>query len=118
MERDNIIDYILNEGNKTRRRRNNNRRRRYPNHNKKNDLSEASATTRSKLGGDRSTTTGGTGSILFARIWTDIEYENTVNTNIHTNDETVQVVDVIYSDSDRDEGSKCDMEDSAFVVDD
>ena len=48
----------------------------------------------------------------------EIEYERTVNTNKHTNDETVKVTYLIDSDSDSDEGSKCDTEDSDFVVDD
>ena len=64
VERDNIIDYILNEGNNTGIRRNNIKIRRDPNHDHENDFSEASVTTRIKLGGDGSKTNGGTGSIL------------------------------------------------------
>ena len=63
-------------------------------------MSESNATTRSKHGGYESTKIGGTGSILLAGKFTDSEDERTVNTNTHTNDETVQVVDVIDSDSD------------------
>ena len=79
---------------------------------------EASVTTRRKLGGDRSTKYGGTRSIFIAMILTESEDERTVNTNKHTNDETVKVTYLIDSDSDSDEGSKCDTEDSDFVVDD
>ena len=59
----------------------------------------SSATTRSKLGRDRITTTGGTGSILLSGILTEIEDERTFNTNTHTNDEILQVADVINSEN-------------------
>ena len=105
VERANIIDYIFNEGNRNRRIRNNNKRRRDTNHNKENDLSEASDVNRSEIGGDGSTKTGGTGSILIYDLFAESEYERTVNTNTHNNDETVQVADVIYSDSESYKGS-------------
>ena len=63
-----MIDYIFNEGNKTTRRRDNDRIIWYPNHNTENDLEEATAKTRGRLGGDRITRTGGTGPILLADI--------------------------------------------------
>ena len=66
-------------------------------------MSEASATTRRELGGYEITTTGGTVSIFFARIFTEIEDSRTANTNAHTNYEIVQVSDVIDSGSDSDE---------------
>ena len=50
-------------------------------------------------------------------ILNESEDARTVNTNTHTKDETVQFPDVIDSDNDIDDGSNCDMEDSAFVVD-
>ena len=120
LERANIIDYRFNEGNNDIRGSNKNKIRRDTNHNKENNLEEASATTCIKLGGDGSTTatTGGTGSIFLAGVWTGIEYTRSVNTTTHTNDETVQTVDVIGSNSGIDEGSNSDMEDSYFVVDD
>ena len=55
---------------------------------------------------------------MFAGIFTEIEDARTVNTNTHTNGEILQVEDVTYSDSESDEGSKFDMEYSAFMVDD
>ena len=79
-------------------------------------MSEASVTTRSKLGGDGGTKYGGNRLIFLAVILTDIEDARTVNTNTHTNDETVTFADVISSDDEIDEGSNCDMEDSYFVV--
>ena len=118
MERANIIDYIFNWGNKTRRRSNNNKRRRYNNRNQENDLSEASAKTRSELCGGVSTTNGGTGSILLSGILTESEYVRTVNTNTHINDKTLKVADVIDNDSEINEGSNYDMEYSDFVEDD
>ena len=69
-------------------------------------MGEASATTRSELGGYGSTTTGGTGSIFVAGTCTESEYSMTVNNNTHTNDETEQVADIIDSESDSYEGSK------------
>ena len=114
LERANIIDYIFNDVNKNLIRRNNNKIRRDPNHNQENDLSEASAATRSELGGYLSTTTSGTGSILLAGILAESEYARTVITNSHNNDETVQVVDIIDSE----ESSNYDMEDPDFVDDD
>ena len=80
-------------------------------------MSEAIVTTRRKLGGDEIIKAGGTGSILLAVILTESEDARTVNTNIHTNDETVQFSDVIESDNDIEEGSNYNMEDSNFVVD-
>ena len=120
LERANIIDYRFNEGNNDIRGSNKNKIRRDTNHNKENNLEEASATTCIKLGGDGSTTatTGGTGSIFLAGVCTGIEYTRSVNNTTHTNDETVQTVDVIGSNSGIDEGSNSDMEDSYFVVDD
>ena len=50
-------------------------------------------------------------------ILNQIEETRTINTTTPNNDETVQVVDVIDSDSDIAEGSNCDMEDSDFMVD-
>ena len=41
-----------------------------------------------------------------------------IDTNKHTNDEQLQVLDVIDSEIDSDEGSKCNMEYSDFMVDD
>ena len=81
-------------------------------------MSEASVTTRSKLGGDGSNKSDGTKSIFLAVILTESEDARNVNTNIHTNDETVKFADVIDSDNEIDEGSNCDMEDSYFVVGD
>ena len=111
LERANIIDYRFNEGNNDIRGSNKNKIRRDTNHNKENNL---------EVGGDGSTTatTGGTGSIFLAGVWTGIEYTRSVNTTTHTNDETVHTVDVIGSNSGIDEGSNSDMEDSYFVVDD
>ena len=68
MERANLISYRLNEGNKTRRRRNSNKIRRDMNNNQENYFSEESYTTRRKLCGYGSTTTGGTVSILLSGI--------------------------------------------------
>ena len=56
-------------------------------------------------------------SIFLSGILTESEDARTVNTYTHTNDETVQVADVIDSDSESDEGSKFDMEYSDFAVD-
>ena len=81
-------------------------------------MSEASATTRRELGGYEITTTGGTVSIFFAGIFTEIEDSRTANTNAHTNYEIVQVAYVIESDSESDEGSNYDIQDSSFVVND
>ena len=81
-------------------------------------MSEASVTTRSKIGKDGSTKYGGTRLILLAVILTEIEYERTFHTNTHNNYEKVKFVDVIDSDNEIDEGSNCDMEDSYFVVGD
>ena len=119
LERANIIDYRFNEGNNDIRGSNKNKIRRDTNHNKENNLEEASATTCIKLGGDGSTTatTGGTGSIFLAGVWTGIEYTRSVNTTTHTNDEIVQGAYVIDSDIESYEGSNSNMEDSAFVVD-
>ena len=61
MERDNVIDYRLNEGNNNRRIRRNNKIRRYPNHNQENYSEETSDTAHRELGGDGSTSTCGTG---------------------------------------------------------
>ena len=72
-------------------------------------MSEASDVNRSEIGGDESTKTSGTGSILIYDLFDESEYERTVNTNTHNNDKTVQVADVIYSDSKSDEGSNWDM---------
>ena len=47
-----------------------------------------------------------------------MEYTRTVNNNTYTNDEMVQVEDVINNDIESDDGSNCNMEDSDFVVDD
>ena len=99
MERDTIIDYIFNEGKKTRRIRNKNKRIRYNNKNQENDLRKASATTRIKIGEDGNTTPGGTESIFIAGILNESEDTRTVNNNAHNNDERVQVKDVIDSDS-------------------
>ena len=80
-------------------------------------MSEASVTTRSKLGGDGSTKSDGTKSIFLAVILTESEDARNVNTNTHTNDETVRFADVIDIDNEIDKGSNCNMEDSYFVVD-
>ena len=109
MDRDNIIDYRLNEGNNNRIIRNNNKRRRDHNHNQENYLIEASATTIIKLGGGVITTTGGNGSILLYGILAENEYRRTVNTNIHTNDETLKVTYFIESCRESGEGSKTFM---------
>ena len=77
-------------------------------------MEEASAANRIKLGGYGSTTTGGTGSVFISGILTEIGNKSTINTNTHTNDETVKVRDIIYSDSESGEGSNCDTEDSYF----
>ena len=111
MQRYNIVDYRLNECNKTRRRRNNNKIRRYTNNNQEKYLEEANNTTQREIGWGEITTTGGTGSMFISVIYTESEYSNTVNTKTHTNGETVNFVDVIDSDSDSDEDSKCDVED-------
>ena len=66
----------------------------------------------------RSNTTSGTGLILPGSIYTESEYARTVNTTTNNNDKVVKYADVIYSDSDCDEGSNYDMEDSDFLVDD
>ena len=73
MERANITNYRFNQVNNARRTRRNNKRGRYPDNNKKNDLSEASVTTRRKLGRDGSTKSGGTRLIFLAMILTEIE---------------------------------------------
>ena len=118
VERANIIAYRFNKVNKTKILRHSHKMIRDPNHNQENDLREASDTTRSKIGGYGSTTTGGTGSISLDGILAEIEYTRTVNTSTHTDYEIVKVVDVKDSDIDSDEGSNCDIEDSDFVVDD
>ena len=51
-------------------------------------LEEASATDCRKLGGDRRTTTGGTGSIMLAGILNKSEYARTVNTTTNRVDLT------------------------------
>ena len=80
-------------------------------------MEEASATTWRKLGGDVRTTTGGTGSILFAGMLNGSEDARTINTTTHTNDETVYITNDLDSDSDIDEVSNYYMEDSDFLVD-
>ena len=80
-------------------------------------MSEASVTTRSKLGRDGSNKYGGTRLIFLVVILTEIEDSRTVNTNTHNNDETVKFADIIDNDNEIDEGINCDMEDSDFVVD-
>ena len=117
MDRANIIDYVFNGGNNNISRGNNNKVIMYTNHNQWNYLIEASATKISKQVGDVITTTGGTGSIFIAGVLTEIEDAGTVNTYTNNNDETVQVTDAVDIDSERDEGSNCDMEDSDFLVD-
>ena len=77
---------------------------------------EASDTTIRKLDGDGISTTGSNGPMFLAG--NESEYARTVKTNTHTNDKTLQVADVIYSDSESDEGSNCCMEDSDYMVDD
>ena len=89
MERANLIDHILNEGNKTIRISNNNGILIYPDHNQGNDLSEASDTTRRELCGYGITKTGGTGSIFLSGVLAEIEDASTVNTNTHNNYETL-----------------------------
>ena len=48
-------------------------------------------------------------------ILTEIKYARTINTNTHTNDESVHVADIIGRDGDSDEGSNYNMEDSYFL---
>ena len=102
LDRAKIIDYRFNEVNKTTRRRNNNKRKRYPNNNQENYLKEVNATTLSELGGDGSTTTSGTLWIWLDGILVESEYSRTINTDTHTNYDTVQVTDVVDSDSEID----------------
>ena len=81
-------------------------------------MDEASNTTPIKIFGDRITTNGGTGSIFLVGVLIERKDESNINTAENINDKIVQVVDDINSDSESDEGSKFDMEYSAFMVDD
>ena len=95
--------------------RNNNKIGRDPNHNHENDLEEVIDTTKSKLGADGFTRTGGIVSILLAGILAESEHARKVNNNTHNNNEIVQASE-IDSDSRSNYGSNCDMEYSDFVV--
>ena len=77
-------------------------------------MGETSTTARIKLVGDGSTKTGGTVPIFIAGRLTKSEDERTVSTNTYTNDEHLQVSDVIDSEIDSDEGSNCNMGYSFF----
>ena len=59
----------------------------------------------------------GNGLLLMYGIFTEIEDASTFNNTLHSDDEIVQVSDVIDSDIDIDQGSNFDMEDLYFVVD-
>ena len=113
-----IIFYRFNEGNRNIRIIDINKTRIYNNHNKENNMEEASDIPRSNLGRYGRTTTGDTGSLFLAGILNKIEDTRIVIAIAHTNYETLQVSDVIESDSDIDEGPNYDIEDSAFKVDD
>ena len=99
VERVNIIDYRLNEGNNNiRGRRNNKRRRNYIN-NQENNSEEESATFGSEFGGERITMTSGTASIFLDGILTKGEYARIINNLSNTNYERVQVEYVIDNDT-------------------